>query len=341
MNERPPLVSSEILLGSLKAAQELNIDLVSICLEHGIDPALLYKPSGYLRHSQVTRFLQVVAERYRCCHFGFLVGKHQPPMQLGALGEAMRLSPTVGKAIENGLRYHSTFSEGSKHELIVDHGTARLIRWDRRSYPFRSTQMRMLGIVLLYKVLKTLSGTGWKPKLVTFSFSKPDHPGSIWSFFGCPVLFDQASDSISFSDSVLSQPLASSNLQLLKSVTKQLDQSFSGSQPEETLPEKVRHYIRLCLRSRRCSVESCAQFLGLNARTLQRQLDRHQHNFRELLLQVRMDTARQYLRDSTISLTGLATLQGYQNQSAFSRAFKMEHGVSPKQWRENDRKERY
>jgi AraC-like DNA-binding protein len=33
-------------------------------------------------------------------------------------------------------------------------------------------------------------------------------------------------------------------------------------------------------------------------------------------------------------LSDLAEMLGYENQSAFSRVFKLAHDVSPKQWRE-------
>ncbi len=335
--ERSPLVSSEILLGSEEAAQELKIDLGPILREHSIDQAVLHTPSGYLRHSQVTRFFQVVAERYHVDHFGFLVGKHQPPMQLGAVGLAMRNSPTLGAAIENGLRYHHSYSEGSKHDLNVNQGLASVRRWDRRSYPFGSTQMRMLGIVLVFKVLKTLSGAAWRPGMVTYTFSEPEQSNQILSYFGCPVLFDQEFDSICFPDSDLSRPVAGSNSELLKLAKTQLDRSFSRKGLEQEISELAKQYIRSNMGTQRCTLEGCAQFLHINPRTLQRELDRRDRNFRQLHLNIRMDIARQYLSDSNRTLGDLAEILGYRNQSAFSRAFKLEHGVSPKQWRETAR----
>jgi AraC-like DNA-binding protein len=332
--EHPPLVSSETLHGTREAARELNINLDSILLEHSIDPALLHSPSGYLRHSQATRFLQVVAERCHCDYFGFLVGKHQPPLQLGTVGRAMRLSPTFGAAIKTGLHYSHSFTEGTKYDLTVTHGMARLERWHRRSYPFSSTQMRMLGLVQAFKILSQLSGTDWRPSLVTYTFSEPEKPQQISNYFSCPVLFDQESDSLCFPERDLSRPMAESNSGLLKVVERQLDRLLSKSRPEQEVSERVRHYIRVHLDTQRCTMEGCAGFLHLSSRTLQRELEKNGTSFRQLLLHVRMEIARQYLSDSSIDLAALAELLGYRNQSAFSRSFGLEHGVSPKQWRE-------
>lgn len=332
-HQHPPLVSSETLLGSLEAARELNINLDSILLEHSIDPALLHSPSGYLRHSQATRFLQLVAERFNCDHFGFLVGMHQPPLQLGAVGRAMRMSPTFGVAIETGLHYSHSFTEGTKYDLTVTQGMARLARWHRRSYPFGSTQMRMLGIVQTFKILNHLSGTEWRPSLITYTFSEPGNSKQISNYFSCPVLFDQEIDSLCFPERDLSRPMAESNSDLLKLVEQQLDLYLSKTRPEREIFERVRLYIRAHLGMQRCTMEGCAMFLHLSSRTLQRELERHGTSFRQLLLHVRMEIARQYLSDSSIKLAALAALLGYRNQSAFSRSFRLEHGVSPKQWR--------
>jgi len=333
-NKHPPLVSSETLHGCREAARELNINLDSILLEHSIDPALLHSPSGYLRHSQATRFLQVVAERCHCDYFGFLVGKHQPPLQLGTVGRAMRLSPTFGAAIKTGLRYSHSFTEGTKYYLNVTQGMVRLERWHRRSYPFGSTQMRMLGLVQVFKILHHLSGTDWRPTLVTYTFSEPENPQQFSNYFSCPVLFDQESDSLCFPEQDLSRPMAESNSDLLKLVERQLDRLLSKSRPEQAVSERVRHYIRVHLNTQRCTMEGCAGFLHLSSRTLQRELEKNGTSFRQLLLNVRMEIARQYLSDSSIDLAALAELLGYRNQSAFSRSFGLEHGVSPKQWRE-------
>jgi len=53
----------------------------------------------------------------------------------------------------------------------------------------------------------------------------------------------------------------------------------------------------------------------------------------------RMNLAREYLRHSQMPLTEVAGILGYENGSAFSRAFKRRHGMSPLQWRNDAKKE--
>ena len=52
----------------------------------------------------------------------------------------------------------------------------------------------------------------------------------------------------------------------------------------------------------------------------------------------RLQTARQYLRETGKTVAQLAYAVGYESGEAFSRAFKREYGLSPAQWRDHQQK---
>ncbi|MGH8853481.1 MAG: helix-turn-helix transcriptional regulator, partial [Telluria sp.] len=74
--------------------------------------------------------------------------------------------------------------------------------------------------------------------------------------------------------------------------------------------------------------------LGMSSRTLQRKLAGAGASFQQLLDGVRYDLARDYLRRRELSLVDIAFLLGYQEQSAFSHAFREWSGTNPGAWRE-------
>ena len=71
----------------------------------------------------------------------------------------------------------------------------------------------------------------------------------------------------------------------------------------------------------------------MHPRTLQRELRRSGYLFKQLLTDTRVELARTYLRESDLPLYEIAELLGYRNESAFSRAFKTQFGLSPLKWR--------
>ena len=311
----------------------MNVELAPILEAQGIDPLLLDKPTGYLSHQQVTLCLQLIADRFNCGHFGFVVGKHQPAMRLGSVGQAIKASPTLQIALENGIKYQPLFSEGSRHDLVVEQGMARMRRWNTASYDFKTTQSRMLGIIMTFKIVKLLSGANWQPSLVSYSFSEPEKSHEMSRYFGCPILFDQEFDGLIFPAQDLAQTVTTADPQQLQIVLSRLAPILEQKHRRKEHLLQTENFIHQTLGTSRCTLESCAQIMRVNPRTLQRKLARHDSTFKQLLLDIRMSSARQYLGESTIDLSALSDLLGYQSLSAFSRAFKDVHGVPPKQWR--------
>lgn len=78
-------------------------------------------------------------------------------------------------------------------------------------------------------------------------------------------------------------------------------------------------------------VDQVAAELGIGASTLRRQLDSAGTSFREVLLSVRMTTARALLGSAGYSVTQAAQAAGYASRSHFSRRVQATHGKTPRQ----------
>jgi AraC-like DNA-binding protein len=337
LNERvsPLLVSSEMLLGCLEAAQDLGIDLDPILKEHGIESRLLKAPTGFLTHYQVINFLQAVARRFDCPHFALLVGKHQPPLSFGLLTQLLRLSPNLRTALEKGMLYESVYSQLVGHSLAVEDGYAQFTRWDRQTYPGSVVQLHTLGIVQLYKILRAICGSRWSATSVSFVHPKPGKLRHYQRFFKCPVDFNQEFDGIVFPERDLATPIATADTGLLDSLCNYFDTLMVDQPPKSDRVNWVYNYIRQKMSTNLCNLESCAQQLDIHPRALQRELSKHELTFKQLLSVTRMEVAERFLQSSPILLADLAEILGYRNRSAFSRAFKNSHGEYPGQWKES------
>jgi AraC-like DNA-binding protein len=334
-SDRPYLVDSQILLGCAEAADELGIDLLPLLRQQRIDAGILQSPEGYLSHHQVINFLAAVAEGFDCEHFGFLVGKHQPPLRIGLVTQILKLSPNLRMALENAIRYQQLYSEMPRHELDIEGGYASFIRWDRIPFQGNLVQLHTLGIVQAFKLLKALGGKHWQPVSVCFAHTAPREQKQYARFFGCPVLFDSQFDGVIFPERELYSPIATADADLLAIVMEHLDYVLADqtSSQKDGVHSVVRNYIQRKIGSNLCNLDSCAEFMGVHPRALQRALAKNNSGFQQLLLETRMELAGRYLQNSEISLSNLAELLGYRNLSAFSRAFKATHGASPLQWR--------
>ncbi|MDX1694660.1 MAG: helix-turn-helix transcriptional regulator, partial [Ketobacteraceae bacterium] len=77
-----------------------------------------------------------------------------------------------------------------------------------------------------------------------------------------------------------------------------------------------------------------ARRVNMSTRTLHRRLEARGLNFQMLLGKTRRQLAQHYLSDTGLSLSEVAFLLGYSEQSAFNRAFRQWFGATPKGYRD-------
>lgn len=87
------------------------------------------------------------------------------------------------------------------------------------------------------------------------------------------------------------------------------------------------------LPQRSVNIEKIAKKLAMSPRTLQRRLSAIPDGLRGAVGRVRMQLAKEYLRDESMTLIAVSLLLGYSEQSAFQLAFRKQAGVSPGRWR--------
>jgi AraC-like DNA-binding protein len=80
------------------------------------------------------------------------------------------------------------------------------------------------------------------------------------------------------------------------------------------------------------SVDVIARKLGLSRQTLFRNLKAEDVNFEQVLDELRFKTALRHLKSGNTSIARTARLVGFSEPSAFSRAFKLWSGLSPRNY---------
>jgi AraC-like DNA-binding protein len=83
------------------------------------------------------------------------------------------------------------------------------------------------------------------------------------------------------------------------------------------------------------TAQQVARALNLSVRSLQRRLDECDTTFRDLSESVRGELAQGYLTDPSVSISEVAVLLGFSEQSAFNRAFRRWTGETPGRWRKS------
>jgi AraC-like DNA-binding protein len=98
---------------------------------------------------------------------------------------------------------------------------------------------------------------------------------------------------------------------------------------QATLRDRVRGVLAQVLQSGEPTIEHVAKRLATTPRTLQRRLREESTSFQAVLDGLRAELAKRYLDEGRFELAEVAFLLGYAEASAFARAFRRWHGVSP------------
>jgi AraC-like DNA-binding protein len=105
-----------------------------------------------------------------------------------------------------------------------------------------------------------------------------------------------------------------------------------GPRAAGSAADEVRAHVRAWVREP-SNLGDVARALGMSPRTLQRRLDGDGVTFRQLVLDVKIEVAKELLRDRRLTIADVATAVGFARVSAFSRAFSQRTGTSASQFR--------
>lgn len=173
-----------------------------------------------------------------------------------------------------------------------------------------------------------------KPLSVHFTHACLTKVSDYTDFFGCKVFFNANFNGIMIKQSSLESRLIGYNEEVLNVLCCHAEnllaeKRFSGSLDivvqyiVETLPDHVP------------DLSEIANHLGIGGQQLQRKLKNEKTNLTSLLEEVRNKTAIAYLTQTDHKILYISTVLGYSEQSAFQRAFKRWHGVTPQNFRLN------
>lgn len=327
------LVDTRVLSGIDVASRQLGINVLALLARFKIRPQLINTPVGYLDYRQIIGFMDAVAEEFNCPHWGFVVGTCQKPLNFGIWGLPMKLSPDLGTALENGIKFFRYVNGMAQRELKVEGDLAIYSRRPATSISKPSYQTATLGAVQTYNTVRDWCALDWRPDRVTLIQPSPPQASLYRRYFKCPVNFDSATTALYFPASDLRLPLPHSDPELLTAVVGYLDRIALEPFPENDIVGQVEVSIKRSLGTPTCNLTSIAQLLCLHPRKIQRQLATRGLSFNHLLSKVRMDTARHIVETSNTELAKLSRLLGYNNPSAFSKAFSKVYGISPASWR--------
>lgn len=149
----------------------------------------------------------------------------------------------------------------------------------------------------------------------------------------CEVEFNADQNRMVFTQAQFDQPIKTANALNQRFMEKQCEDELKKVQSHTQLTERIREIISLYL-DESPSIGFVADKLRVSERTLRRRLNEEGINFRDLLKEIRHETALYYLSKTDMRIENIAFRLGYKETANFRKAFREQCGKSPRQWRD-------
>jgi AraC-like DNA-binding protein len=331
-----PRVTGSYLQPLLETAAARGVDVRALAQAAGLAMALDPLPESLAARDYIA-LLAAGAALGGDPHFGLHVGER---MRLGAYsvyGLILLACADFAQALEQTQRYEQLAHDLGRSRLEVD-GESGLACYTWTSHFPDATRHLAESVFAGIRTFGSwLAGRPLAPRRLAFAHHSDADPAEYERVLGMVPAFGADAHLACFDASLLAMPVPNADAGMypvLQQHAERLLREREDERERHGIVAQVRAAVIRNLANDRVRLASIAAELGLSGRTLQRKLAESGASFQQVLDAARYALAQDYLRQRGLSLADIAFLLGYQEQSAFTHAFREWSGLNPGAWRE-------
>ena len=299
-------------------------------------------PFKMIRASTVAHALNLSAKAMQDENLGLNYGEYFAQRGAAALGQLQLTSPTVRDLLEATVEFAPFALPAVTLNLAVDDDTAILLGHLVDLGDIDPSQI--VDFMLSVIILRIRRGTGarWQPTSADLAYKAPTDLRALRRLLGDRLQFEQSAYRLEFPRATLDVvfpgvPAGAFDItrNALRGVLAQaphLDRSVAG--------DTRRIITRLLANDEKVTLEVVAEMMNLSRRALQLRLEQEHTTFEQLLLKTRIGLASQYLCNSDLPMSEIATRLGFKSPSALSRWVAANFTETPTELRRHLRQQR-
>ncbi len=263
--------------------------------------------------------------------FGLHFGESLQLAALGAVGEIIKSSDTVGQAVTIACSFTPAITDQFAIEVkkLEKSFFIRLLPTVKHDDSFVSQQVADLLMAFTIHELNGFLLKKIAPISITYPY-KPFNPEEYGRVLRCKSIKRGSGYIIELKNSYWEEPILTFNFELQKIFLQKLhSEPVNKARTSGSYQVKVLDYLMKNSYLGILSLEDVAANFNMTARSLQRRLQNESVTFQQLADSVRKSLALHYLESGKYQLKEISHILGYNELSAFSRAFKRWTGKAP------------
>jgi AraC-like DNA-binding protein len=301
----------------------------------GIDPNSEWDPKVMIPETAYYEMWERIAQELDVTALPLKVGASMKCDEYGALGLAFKAARDLMGSFARVERYARLWTDVVEYELRP-HPRGMLFilhRAGQRRLGLRMSNEATLASAV--SISRQVCPVEFAPIEVHFKHEAPSTLDHHKAYFECDVMFNSDMDALLLSPEALAQPNKLGDEGITQFLLSHLDHELSEIDDTPLLERQTKDAISRALSEGLPKMADIARSLGMSARSFHRRLNEHGMSFKMLTEDTRRELAEGLLRDETYSLSEIAFLTGFSEQSAFTRAFKRWMGVTPAHYRKD------
>jgi AraC-like DNA-binding protein len=319
--------------GVARTLESQGLNVAALFAEAGLSTENLNEPDFRWPTEGASRLWVIAAERSGNPDIG-LVEPHMPrPDQYGVVGYAMMSSPDLETGLVRLIRYLCVVSDAVTITLEPDTGG----KWmklelfggecpiPRQRYDY--------AILTLLTFCRWMLSRPLRPLAAAFAYPVPISLAAYNEAFNAPLQFDAPFNGFLVSSEDLACKLPTGIPELAELHDRIAGQAIRKFESRTGTTHRAREAIARRLQDGTPLRSMIAADLNMSDHTFQRRLTSEDTSFTDLVDDTRRELAQHHLADSRVTISEIAYLLGYADQSTFFRATHRWFGEPPGEYR--------
>ncbi|RXJ73268.1 hypothetical protein CS022_11100 [Veronia nyctiphanis] len=320
---------------TVKQITDMGFDVSETLRRKGFDPDNLDDPSMRLTVKQYCQFIESMLALTNEPELGILVGRRLMFNAHGALGFAAINCENFLQLLNLAQKFISARTGqllSIDYEHVGDFTHVNMYEYSPNEIPKRFTVETFAAAIK--NVYTFVAPPDSNLHSVHFTFPKIYGSDLAERFFECPVYYGQASNYMVVRSDFLKKPLTTATYASYSEAVDLCSRELSGLGASESLPDKVRRFMR-GKGYQLPSFAEVAEHFSMTTRSMHRKLKDDETSYKKLSEEIRHEYAAKMLRHNKLTIQEIAFNLGYSDVANFRRAFKRWENKSPMEYRES------
>ena len=326
-------ISAGLLNILIKQFQKPTAEFSQLFAQRKFNQDTLLNPTTKIDANILGLYLEHVVKQSGNNRIGLETGFLLPFVLIGSMYNIYNRSKNVREIFENPAPLDLTANDILTYTNREDNDyfffEISMNREFAQLYPIASRQWMEMQYGISLQYAYSFTGRYLYPSRAHSIYPKEGSIDKLEEFLYCPIEFNQDKLSLAFKRSVLDLPIITGNKSLYPVFEdymheiKQMDTEQSNS-----LARTVRRYLMHNLSNTDLSFKRVAEKFNMSERNMQRKLKSEGTSYQQILNNLRMDLAQEYIREK-VPFTEIAFLLGFESQSAFNKFFHKQFHTTP------------